>query len=87
MKCSFECFIIRSSKIPGLRDHVPSVGYPDVGTSVVAGPLTEPVSVRERLEQAGFLFLEAKACVLGGIVEYMGDCITPSVAIPSTWAD
>ena len=52
-------------KIPHLRGHVLPVRYPDVGRSVVAGPLRESVSLWAGLEQAGFLSL-AQASLLGG---------------------
>ena len=55
-----------TAKSPGLRDHLFPVGYPDVGKSVVAG---QSVSVQAGLEQAGFLFLGAKACFLNGFAE------------------
>ena len=60
-----------NGKIPGLRDHVLPLAHSDVGKSVVAGPLRESVSVRAGLEQAGFLYLGAKACFVGGFVEHM----------------
>ena len=44
----------------------------------MAGPLRESVSVREGLEQAGFLFFKAKACCLGGFVQDMGNRMKPS---------
>ena len=40
-----------NAKIPGLKDHVLPVGYPDVGRSVVADPLKESVRVPPGLEQ------------------------------------
>ena len=38
----------------------------------MTGPLRESVSVRAGVEQADFLFLEAKACFLGGFMGGMG---------------
>ena len=57
-------------------------GYPDIGKSVVAGPLRECVRVGARLEQACFLFPEGEGPLSGGFAEHMGNRIMLSFAIP-----
>ena len=55
------------------------MGNPDVGRSVVAGPLRGSVRVGARLEQTGFL--------LGGCVEDMGRRVVSAVTVSGAWAD
>ena len=63
------------------------MGDPDVGRSIMTGPMWKAIRIQAGLDQACLFYLRMETGFLGGSAEDMGDRLMSEVTVSGTWAD